>query len=132
MNSPTLTTQELVELLGRATKGPWQVSGIRHSGDLKIGRDARLHMVGPDDDAVAAVFYNMQTGLGFADAQLIALSPDLAQEVIALRKELQAALGHMLNAVIDLETGTKKATTLATLNGGVRRLQALLKTDAQS
>lgn len=40
--------------------------------------------------------------------------------------ELDAALGYMLNAAIDLETGTKKATTLATLNGGIKRLRAAI------
>lgn len=59
------------------TPGPWQVEGVRHSGDLKIGHDTRLHMVGPDGDAVAAVFYDMATGRGYADARLIAAAPDM-------------------------------------------------------
>ena len=59
------------------TPGPWQVAGTRHSGDLRIGRDTRLHAVGPDGDAVAMVFYDMKTGRGFQDARLIAAAPDL-------------------------------------------------------
>jgi len=59
------------------TPGPWQVSGTRHSGDLKIGRDTRLHAVGPDGDALAMVFFDMKTGRGFADARLIAAAPDM-------------------------------------------------------
>jgi hypothetical protein len=55
------------------------VSGVRHSGDLKIGRDARLHAVGPDGDAVAMVFYDMKTGRGLKDARLIAAAPDLLE-----------------------------------------------------
>lgn len=59
------------------TPGKWQVEGARHSGDLKIGPGTRLHMVGPDGDAVAAVFFDMKTGRGWADAHLIAAAPDL-------------------------------------------------------
>ena len=34
-------------------------------------------------------------------------------------KALQSALGHLLNAAIDLETGCTKKATIATLNGGI-------------
>lgn len=61
------------------TPGPWQVAGCRHSGDLKIGRDTRLHAVGPDGDAVAMVFYDMKTGRGLKDARLIAAAPELLE-----------------------------------------------------
>jgi hypothetical protein len=64
---------------GGHTKGPWQVSGCRHSGDLKIGRDTRLHAVGPDGDAVCMVFYDMKTGRGLRDARLIAAAPELLE-----------------------------------------------------
>jgi hypothetical protein len=40
--------------------------------------------------------------------------------------ELKAALGHMLNAAIDLDTGAPKRTALATLNGGIKRAQAAI------
>lgn len=33
----------------------------------------------------------------------------------------------MMNAAIDLETGTPKKTTLATLNGGIRMIDEALK-----
>ena len=79
------TDAPLAKLLADATPGPWQVNGTRHSGDLKVGQGARLHFVGPDDDPVTAVFYDMTTGKGLADAYLIALAPTLAAEVIALR-----------------------------------------------
>ena len=78
----------LNELLKAATPGPWQVEGARHSGDLKIGADTRLHMVGPDCDAVAAVFFDMKTGRGFMDARLIALAPDLAAALIEAERAL--------------------------------------------
>lgn len=71
------------------TPGPWQVCGTRHTGDLKIGRDARLHMVGPDGDAVAAVFFDMKTGRGFRDARLIAAAPELLQALKGLLADIE-------------------------------------------
>ena len=47
-SSMTDPTNEPLDLAGlkataaAATQGKWQVSGVRHSGDLKLGRDARL------------------------------------------------------------------------------------------
>lgn len=67
------------------TPGPWQVEGVRHTGDLKIGSDARLHMVGPDGDAVCAVFYDMKTGRGLRDARLIAAAPELLEALETIR-----------------------------------------------
>jgi hypothetical protein len=80
---------------GGHTKGPWQVSGCRHSGDLKIGRDTRLHAVGPDGDAVCMVFYDMKTGRGLRDARLIAAAPMLlegAQDTVGALKLLRTGL----------------------------------------
>lgn len=59
------------------TPGPWVVAGTRHSGNLEIGKDTRLHWVGPDGDAVCGVFYDMNTHRGWADARLIAAAPEL-------------------------------------------------------
>jgi hypothetical protein len=73
------------------TPGPWQLAGARHSGDLQIGPDTRLLMVGPDEDAVAAVFFDMKTGRGHNDAQLIAAAPDLLK---ALDDSLALLLLH--------------------------------------
>ena len=39
---------------------------------------------------------------------------------------LEAALGYMMNAKIDLETGTAKGTTIATLTGGISTTRATL------
>lgn len=86
-----LTDEALAKLLDAATPGPWAVAGTRHTGDLKVGKNARLHFVGPDGDSLAAVFFDMKTGVGFADAKLIAAAPDLAAEVLALRKRVEAA-----------------------------------------
>lgn len=87
MTAPELTDNEVRALLDGATPGPWQVEGVRHSGDLKIGAGTRLHMVGPDCDAVAAAFFDMQTGRGLADARLIAAAPDLARAALSARAE---------------------------------------------
>jgi hypothetical protein len=42
-----------------------------------IGKNARLLSVGPDGDTLALVFFNMETGQGHKDAQLIAAAPEL-------------------------------------------------------
>jgi len=39
---------------------------------------------------------------------------------------LLCAKGYMLNAIIDMQTGTKKSTTEATLNGGVRLIDTAI------
>lgn len=44
----------------------------------------------------------------------------------AAREALGKCKGYMLNAVIDLDTGTPKATTKNTLNGGIRMIDAAL------
>lgn len=62
-----------------------------------------------------------------ADAQPLYAAP---VELDGLKKELEgllnAAKGYMLNAKIDLETGTKKATTICTLDGGLKMIDAAL------
>lgn len=40
--------------------------------------------------------------------------------------EIKAALGHLLNAKIDLETGAPKATAIRTLDGGINRAHAII------
>ena len=41
-------------------------------------------------------------------------------------KELSAACGYLRNILTDLSTGTKKATTIATCEGGLKRFEAFL------
>lgn len=43
-----------------------------------------------------------------------------------LRKTLDSCCGYMLNAKIDLETGTKKRTTIQTLEGGLKMVRAAI------
>lgn len=54
-----------------------------------------------------------------------ALSPDLT-EVAYLREALRAAKGYLMNAQIDLETGARKVTTLMTIAGGLKMIEAAL------
>lgn len=48
------------------------------------------------------------------------------ERALALAAALRAAKGYMLNGVIDLETGTPKATTKNTLNGGIKMINDTL------
>ena len=70
--------------------------------------------------------------LGIADAALHAEM--LAHRVAALlgeiergRAEIEAAIGHMLNASIDLQTGRTKQTAIAILDRGMIRARAFLE-----
>ncbi len=51
----------------------------------------------------------------------------LKAEVDELIAALKASGGYLMNAAIDLETGTKKQTTLATLNGGLKLVRAAIE-----
>lgn len=62
-----------------------------------------------------------------SEIEKLAAALDAAEaRVKALEEALIWARGHMLNAKIDLETGTKKQTTINTLTGGLRMLDAAL------
>ena len=78
----------LKSLLTRATMIPWQVSGTRHPS-LKLGKNVQLHAIGPDDDAVAMVFYDTDTGQGFADAQLIVEAINTLPDLIVATERLE-------------------------------------------
>lgn len=60
----------VLEVIGKATGGPWQVSGVRH----KRPEMAEAHLIGPDEDGVAMVMFDPKTGLGLADAKAIVLA----------------------------------------------------------
>ena len=102
-----MTPIQLIELdatVSKATAGPWQVEGIRQKS-LDIGDDTRFHMIGPDGDALAGVFYDMKTGRGLADAHaIVALFnaypglrtciEDQAAEITRMSKALQEIADH--------------------------------------
>lgn len=50
----------------------------------------------------------------------------LTEERDRLREALSASKGYLMNALIDLETGTGKQTTIATLKGGIRLVDTAL------
>lgn len=56
---------------------------------------------------------------------------EAAREIGHLRDELSAAIGYMMNAKIDLETGCTKATAIATISGGIKRARAALDAASQ-
>jgi hypothetical protein len=53
-------------------------------------------------------------------------SKRLEAENKELRAALSAAIGFMLNAAIDLETGAPKKTALGTINGGIAKAREAL------
>lgn len=97
-----MESDELKNLLAKATPGPHQVSGVRMSQAPKLGSDARFLTVGPDEDAVALVFYDMNTGRGHHDAKLYSAAPDLAAEVLALR-ERETLLVDALKKITEID-----------------------------
>lgn len=56
-----------------------------------------------------------------------AIRSDYAARIERLEGALRASEGYLLNARIDLETGTKKATTIATIGGGLKVVRAALQ-----
>lgn len=57
---------------------------------------------------------------------------EAAGEIARLRTALSSCAGYMLNAKIDLETGTPKRTTLNTLEGGIRIAKAAIASTSPS
>lgn len=113
----THTTEQLEAMLAAATPGPWQVSGVRHKGDLKIGNQTRLIMVGPDCDYVAGVFFDMQTGRGHTDAKLLAAAPEVTAELIAARRKLDAVQG-LVETVEAYKSASKSEMVIPADRGG--------------
>jgi len=98
----TETTKDLLARLVGFTPGPHQVSGARAKQAPKLGEHARFLTIGPDDDAVALVFFDMKTGRGHMDAKLYAAAPDLHRIVTDQQAEierLRAALTAMIESV---------------------------------
>jgi hypothetical protein len=92
----TVDLDALKEALAKMTPGVWQLAGTRHSGDLHIGKDTRLLAIGPDGDAVAMVFFDMQTSRGHTDAAGIVLLRSSAEAMIARIEALEAENARLL------------------------------------
>jgi hypothetical protein len=61
----------------------------------------------------------------YDDPRNVAWANDAADTIDHIAKELKAAHGYMLNAAIDLETGSPKATALRTINAGIDRISEI-------
>lgn len=73
------------------TPGPWTVSCMRLTTAPALGRDTRLLEVGPSEERLALVYFDMKTGLGQADARLVAAAP----EMLAALDDLTAWTGAL-------------------------------------
>lgn len=134
--------EELRRLAEIADPSPWVRCGVRY----KFGGED-CFAVGPDGNPIA--FFpigrtDAEHTLALRSAEFAARArkdvPDLLSALVAataraeaaeaeakrLREWLSSAKGYMLNAKIDLETGTKKKTTIDTLTGGLRLIDAAL------
>lgn len=56
----------------------------------------------------------------------------LRTEIERLRKTIDACCGYMMNAKIDMETNTKKATAICTLDGGLKMARAALAAKSET
>ncbi|GLQ36709.1 hypothetical protein GCM10007908_03290 [Rhizobium albus] len=65
-------------------------------------------MVGPDDDAVAAVFFDMETGRGLKDARLIAAAPEMLEALRPFLPAYRAYVETMRNFTVDGETSAER------------------------
>ena len=111
----TVATEELRKLVNDATPGPWMVAGVRGKLDRQSVHNVfRYDAEKKRDEQIAAVWYDVVTGLGRADAAIIALTPTLAAELITARAKLEAA-DNLAKAVDDWldEVGTELALAKA-------------------
>ena len=79
----------LREAAERATPGNWMLSGVRDTHPFS----AHKILAGEKQEAIALVFFDKRTGLGFADAKFIALAdPPTIIALLAERERLRGAL----------------------------------------
>ena len=79
-----LTTSKLQRLLDGSSPGPWTVKNDDDWNETTVANECGHAMTWGDQ-----VRFNMEAGNPDADPRLAALAPQLAQEVIRLRKELR-------------------------------------------
>jgi hypothetical protein len=109
------------------TPGPWSASDTMDQGCMSY-----CHPEGCLENHPSGVFQidgplwdenYLQAGVAAVrnkcDAHLIAAAPEMYEA-------LKAATGYLLNAKIDLETGTTKATAIRTIEGGLAVVRAAL------
>ena len=79
--------------------------------------------------AVGEVAGEGSMSIGLSQEEFANVCRDYEAEIERLRSELSSAIGYMMNARIDLETGCTKKTAICTISGGITRARAAL--DAQ-
>lgn len=106
-----MTDEQLADLRARITKGPWSVVANPH------GHIGMREVVGP---ALRCIGFTIATDVTEekaarvqADAQAIALVPDLLDEVVRLREGLIDCTAHLAAAISLLERGGKAAKKAA-------------------
>lgn len=110
------------EKAGRAwTPGPWFVSGVRFRMN-----GGHWHSVNRYDESkkrdenVACVGYDPRTGIGFADARLIASAPDLFEALRNLADVSRSYLEHMDADDLEAIDRARLALSHATATGEVK------------
>jgi hypothetical protein len=135
----TDTTKDLLARLVGFTPGPHQVSGVRAKQAPKLSEHARFLTIGPDDDAVALVFFDMKTGRGHMDAKLYAAAPDLHRELSAsLAREAaqQAEIAHLSDHIEGVAKSTHALLCgyekrVADQQAEIERLRAALRLEVK-
>jgi hypothetical protein len=91
------------------TPAPWFVSGVRIKMDRQVFHGiARYDEAKKQDETIACVGYDTITGLGMADAHLIAAAPELLDELTRIvfiygmnnaePEELRTSLGNVIES----------------------------------
>lgn len=109
------------------TPGPWAIRRGHSIVEIITAAGLRIAQTAGDN------YWSNFSSEADANARLIAAAPDLLAERDRLRASdaelvaaLRAAGGYLLNAKIDLEMGSPKATAIKTIEGGLKRVRAVL------
>ena len=84
--------EQLRAMLAKATRLPWQVSGVRRKPATLVTALNEFHAIGPDGDEVALVWFDLKTGLSFADAKLIVAAVNALPALLDEHEKMRAAL----------------------------------------
>jgi hypothetical protein len=99
---------DLKRVAEAATPGPWQMNGARGKF-AELNDRSQFHSVGPDADAVAAVFYDPKTHVGFMDAKFIALAnPATVLSLLARLSAAEAEIAQLTLENDDLRAEAKR------------------------
>ena len=102
---------------------------LKKMGDEEMLRKAKEAIKEEVADEADWTFDSQSSGMqidAVCHRAAVAATAPYLQEIARLRAAISAAQGYMINAVIDMQTGTKKTTTIATLEGGIKRTREAL------